>query len=395
MEKKFLTSVSLFALLFSVSCGAFKPDHPQIYKSFKERRLPKENELAASGELGKAPNKEQASFKPYNGKSVGGDKEQASNDAQQKPQGASSNTIQAGISQATSATAAGGKSLIDKLLGALNLSSNSNTNLAANSRRLPQNNVEAAAYADNVHEAQGSLNSYSYYELAEDISSHQTTEFGKVKPTALSFEVASEGNNLAMPPVPLPPTVPTPPATPNVAAPVTAPSALPPSPQVNTQTKTEASPSLPSNSAKPMVTIPNEPSVEELKNKTAEQPKPDLKNVPPVPEEFKKSQNSEVEKTVAPANANNNGSEATNSEQKQISDKSKAEKVVSKKGKNPIKKKIANKSKKKKVATPKAAPVKVESGEPNADAIRDADSQLEYIQGRPVVTGFLDRRTEN
>lgn len=62
---KILLSTSLIALLATSACSSFKPDHPQVYKSFADRFMPNENLMAARGEFASEEVKAKKIETPY------------------------------------------------------------------------------------------------------------------------------------------------------------------------------------------------------------------------------------------------------------------------------------------------------------------------------------------
>jgi hypothetical protein len=151
------------------------------------------------------------------------------------------------------------------------------------------------------------------------------------------------------------PTIPAP--APVIAAPVMETKVVPQAPELPSATPAQqpvvSTPAAPSVSSAPLTVVPSTPSVSDIKEKSSQQPEPQLKDTPKVPEEFK-SQTSEPVKMEEPK---------------------KEEPVV-------------DKQKPKKKAVKKIKLPKEESRDPVA---QNPNSQTIYMMnGKKVTTGFLD-----
>jgi len=351
MEKKLLTSVSLVSLLFAVACGSFKPDHPQVYQSFKDRRVPKENVMAESGALGKDQAKNDSNFRPYSGKSTvastAGSRAamQDNTDLLATRAPAANSRAMASADQPapkSDSSANNSDSIMDKFLKWLNASAEPTVEVASLGKRMPTDNMQSMAY-NVVLDGQGSANSYSYYEMAHEVSA-SSGEFGQIQNPDSYVELAQSAGT------PQPPAFadPTPPAAPAPVQPT------PAQPAVKAPVQPAPAP------AHPMVAVPKEPTLDEMKTHSAEQPQPDLKNIPQPPKEFTKQPD------AAAKDSANVKPEST--------------------------------KKKKTVKRKKAKAVKAQRyysqdpgqyGQPNQEGIRDRTSSLQYVDGKPVVTGYL------
>ena len=357
MEKKLLTSVSLAALLFAVACGAFKPDHPQVYQSFKDRRAPKENVMAESGALGKTEAKNESNFRPYSGKgavaSTAGSKaaQRDSDMVATRAPAANSRSIAYAEQPAprSESSASNSDSIVDKFLKWLSASAEPTVEVTSLEKRTPSDNAQSVVY--NVAlDGQGSANSYSYYEMAHEVPA-TSGEFGQIQNADSYLELAQ--NTVTPPPViadPTPPTSPT-------AAPAQPAPAHPAPAQPAAKAHAQPAP-VP---AHPMVAVPKEPSLDEMKTQSATQPQPDLKNIPQQPKEFTKQPDAAANKDSAAVTP----------------DSAKKKKVVKRK------KAKAVKAQRRYDSDP------YQYGQPNPEGIRDRTSSLQNINGKPVVTGYL------
>jgi len=353
MEKKLLTSVSLAALLVAVACGSFKPDHPQVYQSFKDRRVPKENVMAESGALGKDQAKNESNFRPYSGKSAasasnGSVAIQKDSDLLATRAPAANSRAMASADQPapkSDSSSSNVDSVFDKFLKWLSASAEPTVEVASLEKRMPNDNMQSMVY-NVVLDGQGSANSYSYYEMAQEVPV-STGEFGQIQNPESYMELAQSSATpaqaIADPTPPSPPTQPAPvqpaPTQPAVKAPVQ------PAP-VQTH---------------PMVAVPKEPTLDEMKTHSATQPQPDLKNIPQPPKEFTKQPDAAATKDTANV------------------------KPESTKKKKTVKRKKAKAVKAQRYYSQDPG----QYGQPNQEGIRDRTSSLQYVDGKPVVTGYL------
>jgi hypothetical protein len=279
------------------------------------------------------------------------------------------------------------------------------------SKRSPKSNAYAmnASYSD---VEQGSKSGYSFYEIADEIlpsnpvhtisqqeipsltperSLVKNAEFGYISkgdrvhlaqadtsatpavPAAPSFPTDASKNIAPAPSQPAAPAATAPavsapvvsntPAQPVttpttvIAAPVMESKVVPQAPELPSSTPVQqpvvSTPVVPSVSSAPLTVVPSTPSVSDIKEKSQQQPEPQLKDTPKIPEEFK-SQTSEPVKMEEPK---------------------KEEPVI-------------EKPKPKKKAVKKIKLPKEESRDPVA---QNPNSQTIYMMnGKKVTTGFLD-----
>ncbi len=178
---KLLSSVAVTMLLSA--CGAsMKPDHPQVYESFKDRRPPKENIFLEEGKA--APTHRKTNFRAYTGRTVDSKDQKYSDDQnsglQDSRHRTDMNSVQ-GQPQQSSTTSQGAVNssnntntrpsfwdrLKDKFSSLSTSASPEHTMVAA--RKVPIENEIQIAQIQEYHVAQGSTNSYSYYDSADEI----------------------------------------------------------------------------------------------------------------------------------------------------------------------------------------------------------------------------------
>lgn len=414
MEKnlvKYLSTVALIAITFELTaCAAMKPDHPQVRESFGDRRAPRDNMLAASGAFGEKKEDTGSSFQPIVPTSVVENRSGILPSAVSQvthPQPTSTGITQSAPSSSSNTSGSGdffGR-FVDKISSAFKTSS------VDASKRSPKSNAYAmnASYSD---VEQGSKSGYSFYEIADEIlpsnpvhtisqqeipsltperSLVKNAEFGYISkgdrvhlaqadtsatpavPAAPSFPTDASKNIAPAPSQPAAPAATAPavsapvvsntPAQPVttpttvIAAPVMESKVVPQAPELPSSTPVQqpvvSTPVVPSVSSAPLTVVPSTPSVSDIKEKSQQQPEPQLKDTPKIPEEFK-SQTSEPVKMEEPK---------------------KEEPVI-------------EKPKPKKKAVKKIKLPKEESRDPVA---QNPNSQTIYMMnGKKVTTGFLD-----
>ncbi|MFI4984148.1 MAG: hypothetical protein ACHP6I_03000 [Rickettsiales bacterium] len=338
MNHKLLTTVALVALSLQLSsCSPLKPDHPQVKESFKERRAPRDNTMAASGSLS---DQKSSNFQPVNPTKV----------IDNSPTTATT-IVPAAIPQIPSslpsATTPG--NFFDRLWGKFSAINLPATATKVATRKPSEANVE-----------QGSTSSgYSYYDMANEIlPAHpvpkiqqmavktMSSDFGYLStPDGYSVINAAQAQDApaTTPPAMVPPPVPGAPAmvAPTVSAPAMPdPTVLPPTtppsadtssahmmptahtkPAVNASGLTPQAPEMPrmDTSATPVavppapkpmleqkIEMPKAPSIpanEQIKNNHAHAPAPELSQIPAKPAQHQAQAVAEAPKAVAAVKA--------------------------------------------------------------------------------------------
>lgn len=169
---------SAAATVMLTACGAtMKPDHPQVYDTFKERRPPKENVFVESGTLEDQPQERASRFTPYTGPVNSGDGRQQdmpTEKAAEKP--ATQEPVQLGTPRMTAPDGTSPtvpsqeqRTVWERLKNKFSsLTPIEPTTLVAE-RKAPVENGMMLADMPDVSLAQGSADDYSYYEMADEI----------------------------------------------------------------------------------------------------------------------------------------------------------------------------------------------------------------------------------
>jgi hypothetical protein len=244
-----LSSAALSLLLSA--CGAtMKPDHPQVYQSFADRRPPKENIFLEQGNLSGLPKHRSSQFNSYTGRTIES-KAQAEAEksgqptdftnvkpqSQPQPKPGEQNSIQ--NENRSSANPSFWDRLKDKF-SSLGTSTSPNSTAIAERKTPIENQIQLAQLQDEFI-AQGSSNTYSYYDMADAII-----------PTSPTYSIKAEKLNGIM----------------QIAA-------------------------APNNPSSPLVDVPTPESYDALKDEGKAKDKSELKNVPQTPK--KKNDKTEVQ----------------------------------------------------------------------------------------------------
>lgn len=178
---RLLASAATTMLL--TACGAsMKPDHPQVFDDFKERRPPKENVFVEGGNLEQLPEQRASRFTPYTGPTSGTSAQSSEPDA--SPIG---NLVKDATEPAkatprmtepdgTSPTVPSReqRTVWERLKNRFSFNTHLESKTVAE-RKVPLENgimlADLSGVALAKSEAQGSTDGYSYYEAADEIIS--------------------------------------------------------------------------------------------------------------------------------------------------------------------------------------------------------------------------------
>lgn len=199
--------------LLITSCSPLKPDHPQQYHSFKERRAPRDNQIVASGTLGVVSDEKKSSYTPYWGPEPKQKETYDASTAATATVKATASEIQEKANSAIppSSDSSNSGSFFDRLMKKLSISSADNQPLSKkvafdSNRRAPKQNNQEMLDNNKVIEdiGQGSARGTTYYDMADDVTQVNAVPVPKVEVVQLAQNTNAPSTNPSAPLVNVP-----------------------------------------------------------------------------------------------------------------------------------------------------------------------------------------------
>jgi hypothetical protein len=237
-------SLLTIAVIFLSSCSPLKPDHPQQFSSFKDRRPPRDNQLISNGpQAADAKDFKKTGFIPYSGAEP---KEDTSDSASSKASdtvGGIKSQITDSIDSVKKDDSGDSETFFQKLIKKFSSNKvNKSINVATTNGSSNGYNSISEDYAGL---GQGSGYGVNYYDMADNIVKAAPVRY--IEQTSLDAHVIKASY----------------PEQPKLIQPDN------------------------NNPSAPLIDIPQIPTQEDLKHKSGQnQQKPELSNIPPKPKEF-------------------------------------------------------------------------------------------------------------